>query len=55
MSIAPNVWAISNYFTEVIADPRYNRFKKNVYDLTGKFEWGTGSAVSPRAWKKGSR
>jgi 1-deoxy-D-xylulose-5-phosphate synthase len=40
MSIAPNVWAISNYFTEVIADPRYNRFKKNVYDLTGKFEWG---------------
>ena len=40
MSIAPNVWAISNYFTELIADPRYNRFKKNVYDLTGKFEWG---------------
>jgi 1-deoxy-D-xylulose-5-phosphate synthase len=40
MSIAPNVWAISNYFTEVIADPRYNRFKKNVYDLTGKFDWG---------------
>jgi 1-deoxy-D-xylulose-5-phosphate synthase len=41
MSIAPNVWAISNYFTELIADPRYNRFKKNVYDLTGKLDsWG---------------
>jgi 1-deoxy-D-xylulose-5-phosphate synthase len=42
MSIAPNVWAISNYFTELIADPRYNRLKKNVYELTGKLDtWGT--------------
>ncbi len=41
MSIAPNVWAISNYFTELIASPQYNTFKKNVYDLTGKFDqWG---------------
>jgi 1-deoxy-D-xylulose-5-phosphate synthase len=41
MSIAPNVWAISNYFTELIADPRYNRVKRNVYELTGKLEhWG---------------
>ena len=41
MSIAPNVWAISNYFTELIADPAYNRFKKNVYELTGKLDqWG---------------
>jgi 1-deoxy-D-xylulose-5-phosphate synthase len=41
MSIAPNVWAISNYFTELIAHPSYNRFKKNVYDLTGKLDvWG---------------
>ena len=41
MSIAPNVWAISNYFTEVIAHPSYNRFKKNVYELTGKLDvWG---------------
>jgi len=41
MSIAPNVWAISNYFTELIADPRYNRLKKNVYELTGKLDtWG---------------
>jgi len=41
MSIAPNVWAISKYFTELIADPRYNRLKKNVYELTGKLDqWG---------------
>ncbi len=41
MSIAPNVWAISNYFTEVIASPQYNRVKRNVYELTGKLDqWG---------------
>jgi 1-deoxy-D-xylulose-5-phosphate synthase len=41
MSIAPNVWAISNYFTELIASPQYNTFKKNVYELTGKLDqWG---------------
>ncbi len=41
MSIAPNVWAISNYFTELIANPRYNRFKANVYEMTTKFDtWG---------------
>ncbi|HLX13147.1 MAG TPA: 1-deoxy-D-xylulose-5-phosphate synthase N-terminal domain-containing protein, partial [Bacteroidota bacterium] len=38
MSIAPNVWAISNYFTELIANPSYNRFKANVWDLTGKLD-----------------
>jgi 1-deoxy-D-xylulose-5-phosphate synthase len=41
MSIAPNVWAISNYFTELIANPSYNRIKKNIYEWTGKLEhWG---------------
>ncbi len=41
MSIAPNVWALSNYFTQIIANPSYNRFKSNVYDLTGKLDiWG---------------
>ncbi len=41
MSIAPNVWALSNYFTQIIANPTYNRFKSNVYDLTGKLDsWG---------------
>lgn len=41
MSIAPNVWAISNYFTQLISNPSYNRFKSNVYHLTGKLDvWG---------------
>ncbi len=38
MSIAPNVWALSNYFTELIANPSYNKFKANVWDLTGKLD-----------------
>ena len=41
MSIAPNVWALSNYFTELISAPSYNQLKKNVYELTNKFDvWG---------------
>jgi len=38
MSIAPNVWQISNYFTEMISHPEYNRFKGQVWDLTGKLD-----------------
>lgn len=38
MSIAPNVWALSNYFTELISNPSYNRFKANVWDLTGRLD-----------------
>jgi 1-deoxy-D-xylulose-5-phosphate synthase len=38
MSIAPNVWQISNYFTEMIAHPDYNKFKGRVWDLTGKLD-----------------
>ncbi len=38
MSIAPNVWQISNYFTKVIAHPEYNKFKGAIWDLTGKLD-----------------
>ncbi len=38
MSIAPNVWQFSNYFTEMISHPEYNRFKSSVWDLTGKLD-----------------
>jgi 1-deoxy-D-xylulose-5-phosphate synthase len=38
MSISPNVWALSNYFNELIASPTYNRFRANVWDLAGKFD-----------------
>lgn len=38
MSIAPNVWQFSNYFTEMIAHPDYNRLKAQVWDITGKLD-----------------
>jgi 1-deoxy-D-xylulose-5-phosphate synthase len=38
MSIAPNVWQLSNYFTEMISHPDYNRFKGQIWDLTGKLD-----------------
>ncbi len=38
MSIAPNVWQISNYFTEMISSPEYNKFKGAIWDLTGKLD-----------------
>ncbi|MFH0734938.1 MAG: 1-deoxy-D-xylulose-5-phosphate synthase [bacterium] len=38
MSIAPNVWQISNYFTDMIVHPEYNRFKGAVWELTGKLD-----------------
>ncbi|MBZ0178965.1 MAG: 1-deoxy-D-xylulose-5-phosphate synthase [Melioribacteraceae bacterium] len=38
MSIAPNVWQISNYFTEMISHPEYNKFKGAIWDLTGKLD-----------------
>ena len=50
MSIAPNVWAISNYFTSLIANPGYNRVKKNIYELTGKLD-----AVGDRIRREAAR
>jgi 1-deoxy-D-xylulose-5-phosphate synthase len=50
MSIAPNMWTLSNYFTELIANPSYNRFKANVWDLAGKLD-----AVGDRIRKIASR
>lgn len=38
MSIAPNVSAITNYFTELISRPEYNKLKAGVWDLTGKLD-----------------
>jgi 1-deoxy-D-xylulose-5-phosphate synthase len=38
MSISPNVSAISNYFTELIARPEYNKLKASVWNLTGKMD-----------------
>jgi len=38
MSIAPNVWAISDYFTQLIANPSYNRVKSHIYQMTEKLD-----------------
>lgn len=38
MSIAPNMWAISNYFNELVASPTYNRFRTNIWELAGHFD-----------------
>ena len=38
MSIAPNVWQLSNYFNELISHPGYNKFKGAIWDLTGKLD-----------------
>jgi 1-deoxy-D-xylulose-5-phosphate synthase len=38
MSISPNVWQISNYFTNITAHPEYNRFKGAIWELTGKLD-----------------
>jgi|YNPMSStandDraft_2_1061718.scaffolds.fasta_scaffold00375_9 1-deoxy-D-xylulose-5-phosphate synthase len=38
MSIAKNVWQLSNYFTEMIARPEYNKFKAQIWNLTGKLD-----------------
>jgi 1-deoxy-D-xylulose-5-phosphate synthase len=40
MSISKNVGAISKYFTFLITDRRFNRLKKEVWDLTGKLPKG---------------
>ncbi len=38
MSISPNVWQVSNYFTNITAHPEYNRFKGAIWELTGKLD-----------------
>ncbi len=44
MSISPNVGAMSKYLTTIISNPIYNRIKKEVWDLTGRFD-GMGTLI----------
>ena len=37
-SVRPMLWSFHNYFSEVLTHPTYNRFKANVWDLTGKLD-----------------
>lgn len=37
-SYSPQTWSLHNYFNEVLIHPTYNKFKANVWDLTGKLD-----------------
>ena len=37
-SLEPSVWSFHNYFTKILMHPTYNKFKANVWDLTGKLD-----------------
>jgi len=37
-AIQPRLWSFHNYFAEVLTHPTYNKFKANVWDLTGKLD-----------------
>lgn len=45
MSIAPNMWAIQNYFNEFITNESYNKLRSKVWDMTGKFEKKTSDRL----------
>ncbi len=40
MSISPNVGAFSHYLNRIILDPRYNKLKKDVWEITEKLPVG---------------
>ncbi|MDZ4745198.1 MAG: 1-deoxy-D-xylulose-5-phosphate synthase [bacterium] len=39
MSIAPNVWALSNYFSEVFASPAGRRLRESIIDVTERMDY----------------
>lgn len=45
MSIAPNMWAVQNYFNEFITNESYNKLRSKVWDMTGKFEKKTSDRL----------
>ncbi|KXK03685.1 MAG: 1-deoxy-D-xylulose-5-phosphate synthase [Chlorobi bacterium OLB4] len=38
MSIAPNVWALQNYFNELMTNEAFNKLRSKVWDLTGSLD-----------------
>lgn len=37
-SVKPTLWSLHNYFAEVLTHPTYNKFKADVWNLTGKLD-----------------
>lgn len=53
-SVSPTLWALHNYFSEALTHPTYNKFKANVWDLTGKLDtWGDRLRVVAQKFEKG--
>ncbi len=46
MSISPNVGALTRYMNGLILDPRYNKLKKEIWDLTERIPLGRDSVRS---------
>lgn len=38
MSIAPNVWAVQNYFNEMISNESFNKLRNKIWDFTSKMD-----------------
>ncbi len=50
----PRVWSFQNYFTEMLTHPTYNKFKANVWDLTGKLDvFGDRLRIAAQRMEKG--
>ena len=53
-SVKPNLWSLHNYFAEILTHPTYNKFKANVWDLTGKLDsFGDRLRVVAQKFEKG--
>ncbi|MDP2884742.1 MAG: 1-deoxy-D-xylulose-5-phosphate synthase [Ignavibacteria bacterium] len=37
-SVRPTLWSLHSYFSEALTHPSYNKFKTNVWELTGKLD-----------------
>ena len=38
MSIAPNVWALSNYFSQIFSSPTGTKLRSHIWDIAGKID-----------------
>ncbi|HAL55104.1 MAG TPA: 1-deoxy-D-xylulose-5-phosphate synthase [Bacteroidetes bacterium] len=53
-SISPTLWSLHTYFNEVLTHPTYNKFKANVWELTGKLDtWGDRLRQVAQKFEKG--
>ncbi|HWP81210.1 MAG TPA: 1-deoxy-D-xylulose-5-phosphate synthase [Bacteroidota bacterium] len=53
-SLQPTLWSLHSYFAEVLTHPTYNKFKANVWDLTGKLDsFGDRLRIAAQKVEKG--